>query len=500
MLLLAVDLTVLHLAMPKLVEDIRPSTEQFLWIADVYGFALAGFLVTMGGVGDRIGRRKLLLIGSGVFGAASVLTAFAPNAEALIGARALLGIAGATVMPSTLSLIRNVFTDPKERTAAIGLWSGIGIVGFGAGPLVGGALLTHFWWGSVFLLNVPVVVVIIALGSALVPESRDPAPGRLDPASVLLSVVGVIAIVYAVKEIAHQGFGHADVLIAVVLGIGGLAAFTSRQLRLPEPLIDVRLFRQRAFAATVGSTLIAVFAMLAMSLVVAQYLQLVAGWSPLRAGLAGLPGPAAAIAGALLTAPLIARFGRAGTIAAGMGLSALGFLLYARIGTEVDYPFLVVAMVVFGAGLSMTLTVSTDTVLATVPKERAGAASAISETANELGGALGIAVLGSVLGAVYRDKLVLPPDLPEAAAGPIRESLGTAVGMAAELPPALGVRVVDSARAAFLDAAHLTMYGSAALLAGLGVSVLFTLRGVPKVIDEVSASAPPAEPRTGPRS
>lgn len=465
MLMLALDLTVLHLAVPKLTTDLAPSATQLLWIVDAYGFALAGLLVTMGNIGDRIGRKKLLLIGAATFGVASVITAYAPTAELLIAARVLLGVAGATIMPSTLSLIRNVFTEPTERTAAIGLWNGIAIAGFGLGPVIGGVLLDHFWWGSVFMINVPVVLLILVVGLFVLPESRNPSPGPLDWVSVPLSVVGVIAVVYAIKQAAYHGFGP-EVWIAAAVGAVTLFVFVRRQTQLTEPLIDVRLFRRGAFSLTIGAALIAMFAQLAISLVMAQYLQLVLGWSPLLAGLAGLPAIVAAVAGALASPAAINLLGRAGTMTVGLALSAVGMVLYGQVGIQPTYGYLLLAMLIFGVGLAMTMTVATDTILAAVPKERAGAASAISETAMELGGALGIAVLGSLLSVVYR--LHLPAD----ASAAVRESLGNAS------PPELAV-----ARAAFVDGLQVTLFTSAAVVAVLAVAVLFALRKIPRVIE-----------------
>ncbi|RCV50274.1 MFS transporter, partial [Marinitenerispora sediminis] len=317
-LLLALDLTVLHLAVPALTADLRPSATQLLWIADVYGFALGGLLVTMGNVGDRIGRKRLLLIGAALFGAASVATAYAPTPEALIAARALLGVAGSTIMPSTLSIIRDAFTDPRERTAAVGIWSGANAGGFALGPVVGGVLLDHFWWGAVFLINVPVVILVIAVGAVVLPESRNPAPGRLDALSVPLSVVGVVAVIYAIKEAAHGSAGL-DAGAALLVGVAALVVFTRRQTRLAEPLIDVRLFRRRAFAGAIGCAVVAMFANLAMSLLMAQYFQLVLGWSPLQAGLMTLPGALAGLVGGVLSARLIASWGRARAVAVGLG-------------------------------------------------------------------------------------------------------------------------------------------------------------------------------------
>ncbi|WP_169943987.1 DHA2 family efflux MFS transporter permease subunit [Microbispora sp. H11081] len=484
MLILTIDLTVLHLALPKLSEDLAPSGTEMLWIADIYGFALASLLVTMGNISDRIGRKRVMLVGLAAFGVISVLTAYAPTAPLLIGARALLGVAGATIMPSTLSLIRNVFTDPKERTTAVGIWSSVSAVGFALGPIVGGLLLGHFWWGSVFLINVPFVLVVLVAGLAVLPESRNPRPGRLDLVSVPLSAVGVLGLIYALKEAATGGVAQAQVIVAAAAGVAALVVFVRRQTRLAEPLIDVALFRRRAFAASVGAELIAIFAMLAMSVVFAQYFQLVLGWSPLVAGLAGLPGGLAGGVGGALAGVLVHRFGRGPVVCAGLLLTATGFVLFSQIGTQTPYVYMLVAMLVQGVGIGLSFAVTGDTLLASVPKERAGAASAISETAHEMGGALGIAVLGSVLTSAYRNGLVLPPGLPDGAAAEARDTLAGALKAAAALPGDAAGAVAGAARQAFVGGIHATVLTGAAILVVLAVAVPFALRGVPKVIPE----------------
>lgn len=491
-LLLAVDLTVLHLAIPGLTVDLAPSATQILWIADSYGFALAGLLITMGNVGDRIGRKRLLLIGTVGFGAASVLTAYATSPELLIAARTLLGVAGATIMPSTLSLIRNAFTDPQERTMAVGIWTGVNAAGFAVGPLVGGLLLDHFWWGSVFIINVPVMAVILVAGAAVLPESRNPRPGRLDLPSVPLSIVGVVAVVYALKEAAHSGLGGVAVPAAAGGGLAVLALFTWRQTRLAEPLIDVRLFRRRAFSASVGANLLAVFAMVAQSLIFSQYFQLVLGWSPLQAGLAGLPGALCAAGSGALAAPLIARLGRAAVAAIGLTCAATGIALYQVVDLDTGYLQLLPAMLAMGAGIGLTFAVTGDTILASVPRRRAGAASAISETAMEIGGALGVAVLGSVLGGVYRSGVELPAGLPPQVAAQAGDSIGGAALSAAQLPAETGAAVLRAAGEAYVAGVHVTAWTGAALLAAAALIALVLLRGVPKVIPDHDAEEPVA--------
>ncbi|MEV0617827.1 DHA2 family efflux MFS transporter permease subunit [Nonomuraea sp. NPDC050404] len=480
-LLLSLDLTVLHLALPRLVSDLGASSTQLLWIGDIYGFALAGLLVTMGNLGDRIGRKRLLLIGAAAFGAASVVTAYAPSPELLIAARALLGVAGATIMPSTLSIIRNAFTEPGERTAAIGIWSGMSAAGFALGPVVGGLLLDHFWWGSVFLINVPIMALVLVGGAMVLPESRNPDAGRIDPISVVLSFGGIVTAVYAIKEAAHKGFEHADVLGAGATGIVLLALFVWRQTRLPEPLIDVRLFRRRAFSASIATNLLAIFAMSAMMLMFAWYLQLVLGWSPLQAGLANLPGGLSGALGGILAARLIHRLGRNGVVALGLALNAGAFLYYATLGDELNYLALLPVLIAGGIGTGFAFTVNNDNVLATVPRQRAGAAAAVSETAFELGGALGIAILGTVLTSAYRANLDLPSGVPGEAA---RESIAGAMHAAGSLPAEQAAQLVRAAQAAFIEAVHVTSLVTAGLLAVVAVVALVGLRGVPKVIPE----------------
>ncbi|GAA4058031.1 MFS transporter [Nonomuraea soli] len=472
-LLLSLDLTVLHLALPQLVGDLGATSTQLLWIGDAYGFAVAGLLITMGNVGDRIGRKKLLLIGSAAFGAASVLTAYAPSPELLIAARVLLGVAGATIMPSTLSIIRNVFTDATERTTAIGIWSGMSAAGFAVGPVVGGLLLDHFWWGSVFLINVPIMAAVLIGGWLVLPESRNENAGRIDLASVLMSCAGIVGVIYAVKE-GSYGWIFAG-------GLALLTLFVWRQTRLAEPLIDVRLFRHRAFSASIGTNVLAMFTMMSMSLIFAWYFQLVLGWSPLQAGLAGLPGGLAGAIGGMLAAKLISYLGRNGVVALGLFLTGLSFLYYSSLGTSLTYLVLLPVMMLGGVGIGLTFTVNNDNVLATAPRERAGAAAAISETAFELGGALGIAVLGTVLNSVYTSAMTGPAQA--------RESIAGALAYAGTLPADEARPVIEAARLAFVEGVHVTGLVTAATLAVVAVLAFVGLRGVPKVIPEEILSA-----------
>ncbi|MFB4314423.1 MFS transporter [Actinomadura sp. 21ATH] len=486
MMVPALDLTALNQAIPHLTADLRPSATQILWIADAYGFALAGLLITMGGVGDRIGHKRLLLIGAGLFAATSALTAYAWSAETLIAARFLLGVAGATLMPSALSLIRRVFTDPKERTMAVGAFSGVAGLAVGLGPVVGGALLDHFWWGSVFLINVPVMLVVLAAGAAVLPAGRSARRFRVDLLSVPLSIAGMIGVVYAVKEFAAHG-ASAAAGAALAVGAAGLVAFAVRQVRVAEPLIDVRLFRLAAFSGSVIANMFAMFALVAQSLIFSLYFQLVLGWSPLQSGLAGLPGALGAmIGGAALAPPLISLVGRARVVAAGLVFGAVAYAMLSQAGTDTSYLVLVGPILLSGLGMGMAMTVTSDTVLATVPRERSGAASAISETGMELGGSLGMAVLGSVMNAVYRDGVDLPAGLPPAAGEAARDSLSGAMQVAAGLPERLAAQVAGAAGEAFTDGLQAALLCSAGLAAAVAVFALVALRGVPKVIPDAA--------------
>ncbi|MEU1394137.1 MULTISPECIES: MFS transporter [unclassified Nonomuraea] len=461
----------------------HPSATQILWIADAYGFALAALLVTMGGIGDRIGHKKLLLIGTVGFAAASALTASAPNAEMLIAARALLGVAGATLMPSALSLIRQVFTEPKERTSAIGIFSAIGGLAVGLGPVLGGALLTHFSWRAVFLINVPIMAVAFVAGLVLLPEARGLRPGRLDLLSVPLSAVGVLGIVYGVKEAAQYGLAETHVVIPVIVGVAGLVLFPMRQARVTEPLLDVSLFRRAAFTGSITTNLFAMFALVAQSLIFSQYFQLVLGWTPLTSGLAGLPAALGSMVGGGVLAPvLINALGRARAVATGLIGAAAAYSLFLLAGVEPNYPLLLIPMILSGTAMGLALTITGDTVLAAVPKERTGAASAISETATELGGALGMAVLGSILNAVYRNTLQPPTGLDVGARRAAGDSLGAAMQVAGQLPGRLAGQLTAAAKGAFVNGMHLALLGSAAFAALVAVAALVTLRHVPKVI------------------
>ncbi|MET9775100.1 MFS transporter [Streptomyces sp. NPDC006367] len=470
-LLVAVDSTVLGLATPYISEDLAPSGTQLLWIGDVYSFVIAGLLVSMGSLGDRIGRKRILLLGATAFGAISVLNAYAHTPGVLIVARALLGVAGATLMPATLALIRNLFHDPRERSLAVGIWGATASAGMAVGPIVGGFLLEHFWWGSVFLINLPVMAVLVLVGIKLLPESRNPDPGPWDLTSVLLSLAGMVGVVYAVKEAAAHGFAWAT-LAAGLVGAAALYAFVRRQLTMPVPLLDMRLFRSRGFSGAVLADLLTVLGLSGLVFFLSQFLQLVQGRQPLEAGLAELPAAIGAVVAGLLAGRAARRFSvravvSGGLAAVGLALGALTFL-----GQHTGYPLLGTALLVVGVGAGFSFTVTADVILSSVPGEQAGAASAVSETAYELGAALGIALLGSIVTGVYRD-FTGPAGTPAAA----HESLGGAVEAASGMPAHTAGAMLDAARRSFVDGLTLASgIGSAVLLAA-AVAAWFLLRG-----------------------
>ncbi len=478
-LLYAMDLTVLNLAVPALSRDLQPSSVQLLWIVDIYGFVLAGSLITMGALGDRIGRRRLLMAGAGAFGTASVLAAYATSPIMLIAARALLGIAGATIAPSTLSLIRNMFLDPRQRTIAVGVWISSFSAGGAIGPLLGGVLLEWFWWGSVFLLAVPLMGLLLVLAPLLLPEFRDPKPGRLDLASVALSLTAMLAVIYGLKQLAQDGLSWTPVL-AVVGGLAVGVTFVRRQRSLADPLLDVRLFRIPALSAAVGTNVVSFFVGFGTLLFISQYLQLVLGLSPLAAGLWMLPASCGVIVGSMVTPLLARRLPAAAVVAGGLALAALGFWLLTQLGTDraIGLAVLVTGSVVFSLGLGPVDTLAADLTVGAAPPERAGAATAITETSAEVGGAMGIAVLGVIGAAVYRGHVAdaIPPGVSPGLAGDARNTLGGAMAAADHLPDPLRDALIGPARQAFMDGMHLVVAISATVGICVAIAAAVLLR------------------------
>ncbi|MDF0529184.1 MFS transporter [Tsukamurella sp. 8F] len=463
--LVSMDATVLDIAVPHMTQALDPSATQLLWIVDVYSFVLAALLITAGNLGDRIGRRRILLIGAVGFAAASLIAGMSVSPEMLIAARVVQGIAGATLMPATLALIRSTFADATQRTLAIGVWSAMAAGGAAAGPVIGGWLLEHFFWGSVFVVNVPVAALIVALGPVLVRESRDPAPGRLDPASVALSVLALLPLIYAIKETAAHGFSWID-SVAAVAGVVAGFAFVRRQRQLAVPLIDVGLFGRPAFTVAVLTNLIAVFAVAGLLYFGSQYLQVVHGFGALQSGLVILPAMFANGAAALAAAPLQRRFSVRTVLLGALFLQVAGAV--AMVGVGGGVAAFVVAETLIGVGAGAVLTVTSALVLSAVPEDRAGAASAVTETAYEAGHALGVAILGSVATAVFRAGVDLR-DLPAELAERARETIGAAMQVGAGLGGGAGARVMSTATESFVSGMHVAagLSGAASLLCAL---------------------------------
>jgi DHA2 family multidrug resistance protein-like MFS transporter len=489
-LMYVMDLTVLHLAIPRMSEALKPTGAELLWIIDIYGFFVAGCLVTMGTLGDRIGRRRLLLIGAAAFGVTSLFAAFSTTPAMLIVSRAALGIAGATLAPSTLSLIFHMFQDPRERSIAVGVWIGAFSAGSAIGPILGGLLLEFFWWGSVFLLAVPVMVALLILGPRLLPEARDPASGRLDLASAAMSIVAVLAVIFGLTQIAQEGLGLLPIA-SIVFGLLVGVVWVRRQTQLADPMIDVALFRLPTFKAALVVNFLAIFVAVGYFLFIAQYLQLVAGLTPLQAGLLSLPEAIGFIVGSQAAPRIVGRVGRARLIGGGLALGSVGLVMLTQVPATDGLVPLVAASVVISLGLAPVFGLTTELIVGSAPEERSGAASGISETGAELGGALGIALLGSIGVAIYRGDLAnsLPGGVPAQAANAASETLGGAVGAAGTLPAGIADALLVAARAAFVDGMHVAAAIAAVVGLALATFAFFTLRDEP-------AGQPTAEPES----
>jgi len=480
-LVLSMDMGVLFFATPFIATDLRPSGTQQLWIMDMYSFLLAGLLIPMGALGDRIGRRKLLIGGAAGFAAASLLAAYADSANLLIAARGLLGVAGAVFGPSTLALIRTTFHDPKQRQAAIGAWSGVMMAGATLGPVLGGLMLDHFWWGSMFLTAVPAMLVVAFAAPMLLPEYRaERRDGRFDLAGAALSIATVLPVVYGIKTLAVDGWSLLPALtLAVGLALGG--ALVARLRTAADPLIDLKLFRIRTFSGAITVNTIAMFAMMGFTLFTSQYLQLVKGMSPLTAALWALV-PSVGVGAAVGTfGALAGKVRPAVLLTTGFLISAAGFALMATIGPDTPLPVILTAAGVIAAGSVGTITITADMVVSAAPAERAGAASATSETAQELGSSLGIALLGAAGAAVYKAQLdgALPAGLPAEAARAAQDTLGGAVTVAAQLPGEAGAQLLAAARDAFADGMHVAAVVGIVFMAVAAIAAHRLMRHLP---------------------
>ncbi|MBD0421024.1 MFS transporter [Streptomyces sp. TRM S81-3] len=471
LLLVSMDVSVLYFAIPQISADLEPTGTQQLWIFDIYGFVLAGLLMTMGALGDRIGRRRLLLIGAAAFGTASLLAAYAHSAETLIAARALLGIGGATLMPSTMALVRTMFTDPVQRAKAIGLWSGVMTAGVALGSVMSGVLVEHFWWGSVFLVNLPAMALLLLLGPLLLPESRNPAPGRFDLLGIPLSMAAVLPVVYGLKELPSEGW-NVRYVVSITVGLLFAALFVHRQRTVASPMISPALFRGHGFTPAVVLNTVSAFGMMGSAYFTTQYLQSVLGKSALEAALWSLLPSVLIGAAAPVAAQLVQRGAeRAYVVTGGFVTAAAGYGLLALAGT--DSLWLVLAGCgVLAAGIVVVMSLVTDLALVSAPVEKAGSASSLLETGTEFGGAMGMAALGSIGTAVYRH------EIPASAPAPAQETLGGALAVAAELPGRAGDALATAAREAFTSGMQGAAIAGAVVLAAAAGLAAKGLRGI----------------------
>ncbi|MFF4093520.1 MFS transporter [Streptomyces sp. NPDC001834] len=467
LLLVALDATVLHVAVPSLTEDLRPSAVDLLWIVDAYPLVCASLLILFGTLGDRVGRRRVLLLGYALFGIASAIAALAGSPGVLIAARALLGVGGAMIMPATLSIVRQVFPDRRERAVAIGVWSAVAAVGAATGPVVGGFLVEHFWWGSVFLINIPLMALVLPVGRLLLPESRGGGDGPWDVFGALMAAAGVLGVVLGVKRAgAGEALLSPTALVPLLVGAVLLALFARRQKRRTHPLIDIGMFARPAFSTAVGCIVVAMLALVGLQLIAVQYLQLVLGLSPLETGLRLLPLTFAAMAAGATGSYTLHRVGPRRMVVWGFVLTAASVLVLTAMGRHDRPALLTAAFVALGFGLQTTLFAAYESMLSDAPADRAGGAAAIGETSYQLGAGIGIAFLGSVMNAAYAPGLAKLPDMGVSAADSeaAAHSLGEAYQVADRIGGSLGETVRTTACGSFITGLHVTLLVSAALL------------------------------------
>jgi EmrB/QacA subfamily drug resistance transporter len=496
LLVIGIDNTVLNVALPTLVEELGASASQQQWIVDAYVLVFASLLLTAGMLADRLGRRGTLQVGLCVFGLGSVTAAFASSAGMLIGARAVMGVGGAAIMPPTLSILTNVFTDPRERARAIGMWAAVAGLGIAIGPVTGGWLLEHFWWGSVFLVNLPVVAVALLAGRFLVPTSRDPAPRRLDPAGTVLSFVGLAGLLYGIIEAPSQGWADGSVMAAFAIGTVVLATFVAWELHTDHPMLDVRLFENPRFTGASVAIMLVFFALFGTLFLLTQYLQFVLGYDPLRAGLAVAPVALALLVTAPLSPILTARVGTKVMVVTGLVIVSAGLAILSTAGVSSGYGLVLATILVLGVGMGLATAPATDSVMGSLPRARAGVGSAVNDTTRLVGGSLGVAILGTILSAGYHASIagsVAIARLPSSAAAAASNSLGGAVEVAGHLGGGAAQTIHTVANQAFVHAmGQAVLAGVAVALAGaiFALAWLPARAGAPADVDATDVPAP----------
>ena len=476
LLLIVMDNTIVNVALPTLQRDLDASTTQLQWVVDAYILVFAGLLLTMGSLGDRFGRRGALAIGLAVMGTASILSSFANSADQLIATRALMGVGGAMIMPATLSIITNVFTDRRERAQAIAIWSATAGAAVAIGPVTGGWLLEHFWWGSVFLVNVPVVVVALVLGQLFVPTSRDPSAPPIDVPGALLSIAGLVVLVWAIIE-GPGGWTDPEILGAFALAAVLLGVFIVWERRARFPMLDMSFFRNPRFSAASGAIMLTFFAMFGSLFLLTQFLQSILGYTPLEAGIRLLPMAGVMLVISPLSAKVVERIGSKIVVATGLTVGALGLVIASRLTAGASYPEVLVALVVLAAGLALVMPPATESIMGSLPLAKAGVGSAVNDTTRQVGGALGVAVLGSVMSSTYGPRVTeaisgLPLSSEQATA--IQDQIGAAMRAAAEIGGPAGRTLADVASRGFADGMSTAfVIGAAALVLGATIVALF---------------------------
>jgi len=469
LVLTGLDNTILNTALPRLVSELGATNSQLQWIVDSYTLVFAGLLLAAGSLGDRLGRRGTWQLGLVVFGLGSAMSALSTSPGQLIATRALMGVGGALIMPSTLSILTNVF-PAHERARAIGIWSGVAGVGVALGPIIGGFLLAHFWWGSTFIVNLPLVVIGLAASWSLVPTSRDPARPRQDPVGALLSIVGLAGLVYAIIDAPERGWGSPEVLVWFGLAIVVLLSFALWEAHSTHPMLDIRFFRNARFSASCVSITLVLFALLGGTFLFTQYLQFVLGYTPLQAGVRMLPLAAMLTCASLISTRLAERFGTKVVVAAGLLTVALALTLYMGFEVDSSYGDLVWRIMVMATGVGLVMAPATESIMGSLPRVKAGVGSAVNDATRQVGGALGVAVIGSAMSSVYRPRmsgLLRGTGLPTDVAGHVTNSLGGALGVAAQIGGENGRLIARAAREAFV----------AGMRRGLVVSIVSAVAG-----------------------
>jgi EmrB/QacA subfamily drug resistance transporter len=479
LIVITLDNTILNVAIPTVQRDLHATNSQLQWMVDSYTLVFAGLLLTAGSLGDRFGRRGALQLGLAVFGIGSILSAVAGTSNQLIATRALMGVGGAFIMPSTLSILTNVFTDPAERGRAIGVWAGIAGVGIALGPLAGGFLVEHFYWGSIFLVNVPIVVIAIVAGALLVPTSRDPAAPRLDLVGAGLSIAGLCALLYAIIEAPSDGWGAPLIVAGFAVAAVLLAAFIAWEAHSDHPMLDVRFFRNPRFTAASSGISLVFFALFGSTFLLTQYFQFVLGYGPLETGVRLLPYAGVLMVVSPLSARLVERVGTKIVVTGGLTLVAIGLLLFTTMRVDTGYGDIIWRMMLMAAGMGCTMAPATESIMGSLPRAKAGVGSAVNDTTRQVGGALGVAVIGSVLASVYGSKVgdaiaQQSRPVPKPIADAIKSQLGAALEVANRIGGPIGEQIASTAKHAFVGGLHQgVLVGALAAVVGAIVSLVW---------------------------